>query len=95
MLIKDIIYIIFNESDASIKQTIVNLGKHNSIIFNLGIPIAGVHIESNTNGSTDYDDFVEIWYNENNKIYYIGIRGLSENKYYHKSDVSTAIIFYI
>lgn len=53
-----------------------------------------MHIESSTN-RTDYDDFVEIWYDDINKVYKIGIRGISESNFYHKSGVSTAIIFYI
>lgn len=73
----------------------------NNIYFTLGIPISAIHIESNTYGRTDYDDFVEIWYDEDDKCYAINVRGLdittdiNKFTYHHYSKISRILIFYI
>lgn len=46
----------------------------NNIYFTLGIPISAIHIESDTYVRTDYDEFVEIWYDEDDKYYLINVR---------------------
>lgn len=72
-----------------------------NIYFTLGIPISAIHIESNTYGRTDYDDFVEIWYDEEAKYYSLNVRGFditagdNNFKYHHYSDTCRIIIFYI
>ncbi len=73
----------------------------NNIYFTLGIPISAIHIESDAYGRTDYDEFVEIWYDEDVNRYLINIRGLDivtdTNKfiYHHYSEIKRIPIFYI
>ncbi len=83
-------------NDASIKSIIVDLGDNGNISFTYGIPISGIHIEDSKNSSPNYYDYVEIWYDDIDKSYKIGIRGLSISQgIIYKSLVRTAIIFYI
>ena len=99
-MFKDLIFIILNESDASIKHTIINLPNNDYPIieFKLGIPIAGVHIDT-ADIRTEYFELVEIWYDELYKRYKITIRGLdpkaSGNPIITYSEVRKLIVFYI
>ena len=84
-----------NINDASIKHTIVTFPDNDNLVFTLGIPFVGVHIES-SNNTTDYADYVEIWYDEYS--YILAIRGLGDfynNKFTWYSEIKKAIIFYI
>jgi len=78
----------------------MNIPSPSNIYFTQGIPISAYHIESDKYGKTEYDDFVEIWYDEYGKYYAINVRGfeVSSNNtfiYHHYSDTHRIIIFYI
>ena len=85
------------KTDASIKTTVVTFPINDNLIFTLGIPFAGVHIED-SDSETDYADYVEIWRDEYGS-YLIAIRGLGDytgnNKFTWYSEIKKAIIFYI
>lgn len=69
------------KADASIKHIIVTFPDNDNLAFTLGIPFAGVHMESSDN-ETDYADYVEIWRDEYG-TYLIAIRGLGD--YYNNN----------
>ena len=77
----------------------MNIPSPSNIYFTLGIPISAIHIESDKYGRTEYDDIVEIWYDEDEKYYAINVRGLKISNniftYYHYSDIHRIIIYYI
>ena len=82
-----------NTNDASIKRTEFDTGGSFKI-FNLGIPISGIHIED---PGTEYADYVQIFCSIENieYTYIIGIMNLSgiNNNIFSKD--TKAIIWYI
>lgn len=84
-------------NDASLKSIIIQFNNlTEDYTFTKGIPISGVHIESDITGATGYyRDFVEIWKN-NNGIYSIRIIAFSTiDGSMAYSNCTAAIIYYI
>lgn len=84
-------------NDASLKSIIIQFDNLNKdYTFTKGIPISGVHIESDSTGATEYyRDFVEIWKNVNGiyRIRIIAFSTIDSSIVY--SNCTASIIYYI
>lgn len=88
-MFKDLIYGIFNDSDASLKQVDFAVPYHNSTYFTLGIPISWICDDQK---HTNNVDLVLILYE--NSMYNVAIVYIDTDEMIY-SENTTAIIWYI